>query len=251
MASLSSFSSKNWTRSGSSEFFGKLRNCVTTSNSNKNKNNNNRDREQNQHKSSTRRIRNNRRRRIERDVTKACGIIGVMTQENNRVSAELYEGLLMLQHRGQDSAGMVTSDGSRFKEKKDNGLVKDVFDKRTMEYLDGNVGIAHVRYPTQGGLSATEAQPFFVNSPLGIYLIHNGNLTNTDQLRLRHLNARHMRTNSDSEVLLNVFAEDLQREINLHPLRDPHVQMFDACATTMTKLDDFSLLCSAGRIGCA
>ena len=114
-----------------------------------------------------------------RDVTRACGIIGVMTHEN-KVSAELYEGLLMLQHRGQDSAGMVTSDGSRFKEKKDNGLVKDVFDKRTMNYLDGNIGLGHVRYPTQGGLSATEAQPFFVNSPLGIYLIHNGNLTNTD-----------------------------------------------------------------------
>ena len=167
---------------------------------------------------------NNRRKQHHdrRDVTRACGIIGVMTHEN-KVSAELYEGLLMLQHRGQDSAGMVTSDGSRFKEKKDNGLVKDVFDKRTMNYLDGNIGLGHVRYPTQGGLSATEAQPFFVNSPLGIYLIHNGNLTNTDELRLRHLNARHMRTNSDSEVLLNVFAEDLQREINLHPLRDPHV----------------------------
>ena len=71
----------------------------------------------------------------------------------NRVSTELYEGLLMLQHRGQDSAGMVTYDGSRFKEKKDNGLVKDVFDKRTMKYLDGNIGLGHVRYPTQGGLS--------------------------------------------------------------------------------------------------
>ena len=184
-----------------------------------------------------------------RDVTRACGIIGVMTH-GNRVSTELYEGLLMLQHRGQDSAGMVTYDGSRFKEKKDNGLVKDVFDKRTMKYLDGNIGLGHVRYPTQGGLSATEAQPFFVNSPLGIYLIHNGNLTNTDELRLRHLNARHMRTNSDSEVLLNVFAEDLQREINLHPLRDPNVQIFDAVTQTMQKLrGSYSVISLVNDVG--
>ena len=193
--------------------------------------------------------RRRRRKHTHRDVTRACGIIGVMTHEN-KVSAELYEGLLMLQHRGQDSAGMVTSDGSRFKEKKDNGLVKDVFDKRTMNYLDGNIGLGHVRYPTQGGLSATEAQPFFVNSPLGIYLIHNGNLTNTDELRLRHLNARHMRTNSDSEVLLNVFAEDLQREINLHPLRDPHVQMFDAVTQTIQKVrGSYSVISLVNDVG--
>ena len=154
-------------------------------------------------------------------AARACGIIGVVTRDEGKgVAAEIYEGLLMLQHRGQDSAGMVTYDGMRFKEKKDNGLVKDVFDKSAMKYLDGHIGMGHVRYPTAGGLSATEAQPFFVNQPLGIYLIHNGNLTNTDELRAKELNNRHLRTGSDSEVLLNVFAEDLSKEIAAHPDKD-------------------------------
>jgi amidophosphoribosyltransferase len=175
-------------------------------------------------------------RRVDR-TTRSCGIIGIVTQGDgtNPVAAELYEGLLMLQHRGQDSAGMVTYDGSRFKEKKDNGLVKDVFDKRTMKYLDGHIGIGHVRYPTAGGLSATEAQPFFVNQPLGIYLIHNGNLTNADELRRDSLNNRHLRTGSDSEVLLNVFAEDLSREIAANPNKDSDKQLFDAVTVTMGK----------------
>ena len=93
-----------------------------------------------------------------------CGIIGIFRQDG-AASAELYEGLLMLQHRGQDSAGMVTFDGQRFMEKKDNGLVANIFDKKSIDSLKGSVGIGHVRYPTAGGLSATEAQPFFVNSP--------------------------------------------------------------------------------------
>ena len=105
----------------------------------------------------------------------------------------------MLQHRGQDSAGMVTFDGTRFMEKKDNGLVANIFDKKSIDSLEGSVGIGHVRYPTAGGLSATEAQPFFVNSPLGIYLIHNGNLTNADEL-MSSLGGRMMKTSSDSEV---------------------------------------------------
>ena len=176
-----------------------------------------------------------------RDVTRACGIIGVLTRPNenkpaNGVAAELYEGLLMLQHRGQDSAGMVTYDGNRFKEKKDNGLVKDVFDKSAMKYLDGHIGMGHVRYPTAGGLSATEAQPFFVNQPLGIYMIHNGNLTNADQLREEELNNRHLRTGSDSEVLLNVFAEDLSKEISANPDKDSDKQLFDAVTKTMGKV---------------
>jgi len=130
---------------------------------------------------------------------------------------ELYEGLLMLQHRGQDSAGMVTTDWDRFVEKKENGLVKDVFhSKGVMDKLPGNVGIGHVRYPTAGTSSATEAQPFFVNSPLGIFLIHNGNITNTDHLRARLQGSksffnRCLRTDSDSEVLLNVWADAIHR----------------------------------------
>ena len=168
---------------------------------------------------------------------RACGIIGVVTREKSRgVATELYEGLLMLQHRGQDSAGMVTYDGDRFKERKDNGLVKDVFDKSAMKYLDGHIGMGHVRYPTAGGLSATEAQPFFVNQPLGIYLIHNGNLTNTEHLRDHELNNRHLRTGSDSEVLLNVFAEDLSKEIVANPDKDSDKQLFDAVTVTMGKV---------------
>lgn len=168
---------------------------------------------------------------------RACGIIGIVARDRERsVAAELYEGLLMLQHRGQDSAGMVTYDGARFREKKDNGLVKDVFDKPTMKYLEGHIGLGHVRYPTAGGLSATEAQPFFVNQPLGIYLIHNGNLTNTDYLREKELNNRHLRTGSDSEVLLNVFAEDLSKEIAANPSKDKDKQLFDAVTVTMGKV---------------
>ncbi|KXZ51400.1 hypothetical protein GPECTOR_12g362 [Gonium pectorale] len=145
-----------------------------------------------------------------------CGIIGIFKYEGN-ANVELYEGLLMLQHRGQDSAGMVTTDWSRFKEHKENGLVKDVFGKQdVMDSMKGHCGIAHVRYPTAGSSSAQEAQPFFVNSPLGIYLIHNGNLTNTDELRdllnsSRSFFNRHLRTDSDSEVLLNILADEVHR----------------------------------------
>ena len=130
---------------------------------------------------------------------------------------ELYEALLMLQHRGQDSAGIVTTDGPRFHEHKANGLVADVFrDQATLDGLAGSVGLGHVRYPTAGTASAAEAQPFFVNSPLGIYLIHNGNLTNTDELRTMlegsaSFFSRHLRTQSDSEVLLNVLADEVHR----------------------------------------
>lgn len=145
-----------------------------------------------------------------------CGIIGIFKTEGN-ANVELYEGLLMLQHRGQDSAGMVTTDWTKFKEYKANGLVKDVFqDQKTLDKLQGSVGIGHVRYPTAGSASAQEAQPFFVNSPLGIYLIHNGNLTNTEELRdmLESSDSffnRHMRTDSDSEVLLNILADEIHR----------------------------------------
>ncbi|KIY94036.1 amidophosphoribosyltransferase [Monoraphidium neglectum] len=117
-----------------------------------------------------------------RDPVRMCGILGIY-KRSGQVSVELYEGLLTLQHRGQDSAGMVTTDWEKFREHKANGLVKDVFDKQsTLDKLTGQVGIGHVRYPTAGSSSAQEAQPFFVNSPLGIYLIHNGNLTNTGGL---------------------------------------------------------------------
>mmetsp|Transcript_9878 Transcript_9878/g.35203 ORF Transcript_9878/g.35203 Transcript_9878/m.35203 type:complete len:580 (+) Transcript_9878:71-1810(+) len=162
-----------------------------------------------------------------RDVRRKCGIIGIFKAQG-AAAFELYEGLLMLQHRGQDSAGMVTTDWDHFVEKKDNGLVKDVFhSKSVMDKLPGNVGIGHVRYPTAGTSNASEAQPFFVNSPLGIFLIHNGNITNTDDLRKRLQGSksffnRCLRTDSDSEVLLNVWADAIHRAHQEH-LREAHV----------------------------
>eukprot|EP00227_Mantoniella_beaufortii_P015718 CAMPEP_0197584074 /NCGR_PEP_ID=MMETSP1326-20131121/6790_1 /TAXON_ID=1155430 /ORGANISM="Genus nov. species nov., Strain RCC2288" /LENGTH=590 /DNA_ID=CAMNT_0043148383 /DNA_START=207 /DNA_END=1979 /DNA_ORIENTATION=+ len=183
-----------------------------------------------------------------RHAARMCGIIGIHRVAGN-VSAELYEGLLMLQHRGQDSAGMVTYDGERFREKKDNGLVANIFDKKVMDKLEGSVGIGHVRYPTAGGLSASEAQPFFVNSPLGIYLIHNGNLTNTAQL-LQNLGARHMRTSSDSEVLLNVLAEDINAEYVKAPGTDMEKMIFDAVTNTMKKVKGaYSVITMVNQVG--
>ena len=139
-----------------------------------------------------------------------CGIAGVVSSED--VNQELYEALTVLQHRGQDAAGIVTCEGDRLNLRKDSGLVRDVFHTRHMVNLKGGMGIAHVRYPTAGCTSSAEAQPFYVNSPYGITLAHNGNLTNAEVLK-RELfvqDQRHINTESDSEVLLNVFAHELQ-----------------------------------------
>ena len=140
-----------------------------------------------------------------------CGIIGIVGK--NPVNQLLYDGLLVLQHRGQDAAGIVTTDGNTFFMHKNNGLVKDVFQTRHMRSLIGNVGIGHVRYPTAGSSSAAEAQPFYVNSPFGIVLGHNGNLTNSEQLKseMFRQDLRHINTNSDSEVLLNVLAHEIEQ----------------------------------------
>lgn len=218
-----------------------------------------------------------------RSVSRKCGIIGIH-KASGPASVELYEGLLMLQHRGQDSAGMVTVresflfflsserakqrkkthffflkkkkktllqvDGPKFHEYKANGLVSDVFrDQETVDALQGSVGLGHVRYPTAGSASAAEAQPFFVNSPLGIYLVHNGNLTNTEQLRealegSESFFSRHLRTQSDSEVLLNVLADEIHRAhqafVRNNPGSDPNVHKLDflleAGAATMRAL---------------
>src|SRR5687768_219903 len=140
-----------------------------------------------------------------------CGILGVVA--GNPVNQKLYDGLLVLQHRGQDAAGIVTADGSNFHTHKGPGMVRDVFRTRNMRSLSGHAGIAHTRYPTAGSAwSAAESQPFYVNSPFGIVLGHNGNLTNTEQLKndLFRQDLRHVNTNSDSEVLLNVLAHELQ-----------------------------------------
>src|SRR6476659_8591543 len=140
-----------------------------------------------------------------------CGILGVVA--TNPVNQLLYDGLLVLQHRGQDAAGIVTAEGPMFHMHKGGGMVRDVFRTRNMRALSGDAGIAHTRYPTAGSAwSAAESQPFYVNSPFGIVLGHNGNLTNTEQLKndLFRQDLRHVNTNSDSEVLLNVLAHELQ-----------------------------------------
>ena len=140
-----------------------------------------------------------------------CGIVGIVSR--SPVNQLIYDALVVQQHRGQDAAGIMTMDGERMHLRKDNGLVRDVFHTRHMLRLPGNVGIGHVRYPTAGCSSSAEAQPFYVNSPYGICLAHNGNLTNADDLK-RELfmdDQRHLNTDSDSEVLLNVLANELQQ----------------------------------------
>ncbi len=139
-----------------------------------------------------------------------CGVIGVVA--NTAVNQLLYDGLMVLQHRGQDAAGIVTAEEGRFHMHKGQGLARDVFRTRDMRNLLGNMGVAHVRYPTAGSASSSaESQPFYVNSPYGIVLGHNGNLTNTHELKesLFRMDLRHVNTNSDSEVLLNVLAHEL------------------------------------------
>jgi len=149
-----------------------------------------------------------------------CGIVGIVAK--TYVNQTIFDALTVLQHRGQDAAGMVTSDGNRFYLRKDNGLVNEVFRTRHMKRLIGNVGIGHVRYPTAGSSSSAEAQPFYVNSPYGIALAHNGNLTNAEELvdQVFKADLRHVNTNSDSEVLLNVFANELLAQGKLVPTAD-------------------------------
>lgn len=150
-----------------------------------------------------------------------CGILGIVAK--SPANQLLYDGLLMLQHRGQDASGIVTAQGNTFHMHKGCGLVRDVFRTRNMRALTGNIGIGHVRYPTAGSASSSaEAQPFYVNSPFGIVLSHNGNLTNAKQLNQELFKAdlRHVNTNSDSEVLLNVLAHELQESTRNYQL-DP------------------------------
>ena len=147
-----------------------------------------------------------------------CGVVGVLAYEP--VNQVLFDALTVLQHRGQDAAGMATCDAEgRLFLHKDNGLVRDVFRTRHMRQLQGTFGIGHVRYPTAGTSSCAEAQPLYVNSPYGLALVHNGTLTNAIELKeaLFHEDLRHINTQSDSEILLNVFAHELQKAKQLHP----------------------------------
>ena len=151
-----------------------------------------------------------------------CGIIGIVGK--SEVAASLYDALTVLQHRGQDAAGIATVDGERLRLHKGAGLVSDVFRSDNVQKLHGNVGIGHCRYPTAGSESSSEAQPFYVNSPYGIALAHNGNLVNTDALRreMYEDDRRHINTDSDSEILLNIFAHELQIQ-ERHALTPDHI----------------------------
>ena len=155
-----------------------------------------------------------------------CGIIGIVG--GNPVSHELYDGLTLLQHRGQDAAGIATCEATGLYMRKNVGLVRDVFDQEDMLGLKGNMGIAHARYPTAGSSASEEAQPFYVNSPYGLVVAHNGNLTNAEELQreLFKSDLRHINTTSDSEVLLNVFAHELQAQLH-HTALSPEV-VFDS-----------------------
>ncbi len=164
-----------------------------------------------------------------------CGILGVVSR--HPVNQLLYDGLLLLQHRGQDAAGIATADRRSFYLHKANGMVRDVFRTRNMRSLPGHFGVAHVRYPTAGSASnSEEAQPFYVNAPFGIMLGHNGNLTNSAQLKeeMRIRDLRHINTNSDSEVLLNVLAFELQAASN-GPSLEPST-LFRATSRVMERV---------------
>ena len=156
-----------------------------------------------------------------------CGIVGMVGTSD--VNQSLYDALTVLQHRGQDAAGIVTCDGRRLHQQKGNGLAREVFHTRHMLRLVGSMGIGHVRYPTAGSSSPELAQPFYVSSPFGISLAHNGNLTNVRQLQeaLANTGQRHVNTDSDSEVLLNIFAEELEKKGKLVPAEE---DIFDAIA---------------------
>lgn len=149
-----------------------------------------------------------------------CGIVGIVGRQD--VNLALYDALTILQHRGQDAAGIMTCHNGKLAQQKAVGLVKDVFRTRHMQRLVGNMGIGHVRYPTAGSSGPALAQPFYVNSPYGIALAHNGNLTNTKELseELFKTDLRHVNTDSDSEVLLNVFAHELHEQDKLVPSAD-------------------------------
>ena len=141
-----------------------------------------------------------------------CGIVGIVAQHN--VNQDIFDALIMLQHRGQDASGMATLYNNKFFLHKNLGLVKDVFRTRHMKNLLGNLGIGHVRYPTSGSFQISESQPFYVNSPYGIAMVHNGNLVNTEELekKLFESDLRHINTSSDSELLLNIFAHELAKQ---------------------------------------
>jgi amidophosphoribosyltransferase len=154
--------------------------------------------------------------------------MGVVGRIGVHVNQLIYDGLTVLQHRGQDAAGIMTDYDGQFRLRKSNGLVSDIFYTRHMQRLEGHIGLGHVRYPTAGSSSKSEAQPFYVNSPYGLSIAHNGNLTNAEELRKDLLDShfRHMNTKSDSEILLNVLAVELYERSNGISIEgDPHLDV--------------------------
>ena len=150
-----------------------------------------------------------------------CGIVGIYG--NSDVFKDLYQGLLSIQHRGQDSAGVITYDG-HFHTKKGNGLVRDIFTLDNFKRLKGNIGIGHTRYPTIGGGRGEDAQPFFVNSPFGIIMAHNGNVINYMELNKILLDQyhRHLTSDNDVEIILNIFAQELSAQ-NIKEIEPEHI----------------------------
>lgn len=157
-----------------------------------------------------------------------CGIIGIVGAIGTHINQHLYDGLTVLQHRGQDAAGIVTEYEGKFHLRKSNGLVSDIFRESHMKRLLGHIGVGHVRYPTAGSSSRAEAQPFYVNSPYGIAFAHNGNLTNAKELEEILVNDynRHVNTTSDSELLLNIFAVELTKKVKNFKIQGaPHLDV--------------------------
>ena len=176
-----------------------------------------------------------------------CGVVGIVSK--NEVASDLYEALTVIQHRGQDAAGIATSEEKRLNSRKQLGLVREVFREHHIQSLTGKIGIAHVRYPTAGGASRELAQPMYVNSPYGISIVHNGNLVNTDSLceELAETDRRHLNTNSDSEVILNIFAHELQQIGGVQPSKE---EIFEAVTRMQLRLSGaYSIIIMINNVG--
>ena len=176
-----------------------------------------------------------------------CGVVGIVSK--NEVASDLYEALTVIQHRGQDAAGIATSEEKRLNSRKQLGLVREVFREHHIQSLTGKIGIAHVRYPTAGGASRELAQPMYVNSPYGISIVHNGNLVNTDSLceELAETDRRHLNTNSDSEVILNIFAHELQQIGGIQPSKE---EIFEAVTRMQARLSGaYSIIIMINNVG--
>ena len=176
-----------------------------------------------------------------------CGVVGIVSK--NEVASDLYEALTVIQHRGQDAAGIATSEEKRLNSRKQLGLVREVFREHHIQSLTGKIGIAHVRYPTAGGASRELAQPMYVNSPYGISIVHNGNIVNTDSLceELAETDRRHLNTNSDSEVILNIFAHELQQIGGVQPSKE---EIFEAVTRMQSRLSGaYSIIIMINNVG--